>query len=807
MAQFRVCAQSARRNVGATTLRRWPATRWVNTLLIVGVACGGVLLFLLASATTNSQRFEQHYNVLLALNGLTAVALLSWVVFLSMRLIRHVRRRRFGARLTARLALAFALVGVVPGVVVYLLSVQFLSRSIESWFNVRVDSALQAGLTLGRSALDSLLFELNGKALSLANGMSGQPDAVLPAMLSALRERSGAAEALIFTANGRVIASAGQRLGVWLPELPPVTVMQQLRFSHGYLAAEGGSLADDDTVSTLRRADEPLQLRAIVPIAPGLSFNLGSSGGSETRYLQLLQAVPEQVSQHALAVQTGYRDYQSLALSRSGLRKLYGVTLTLALLLAVLGAVAAAFALSTRLVRPLLLLAQGTQAVGGGDFRPIPESTRRDEIHTLTRSFNNMTRQLEEARQLVDANRQALEKSNAYLESVLRSLSSGVMVLDSDFRLVSANEGASLILRTDLAQLTGLALRDQPDLAPLAEVFESAFAAPAVTTAPERFWQRQIELRRPSDTAAIDETLGDPTIVLLARGSRLPGGAHHTLEAPHARDGFVIVFDDITELISAHRSAAWGEVARRLAHEIKNPLTPIQLSAERLERKLTERLSETDAEFLRRGTTTIVNQVASMKRMVDDFSEYARSPSPVLEVVDLNALIQELLMLYGWDARDGISRGAHHPVSLEVVLAPDAPQLWGDTTQLRQVLHNLLSNAHDAVEEVAEPRIWLSTTAVPAVGSGAPRQQALRLVLSDNGSGFSPGLLKRAFEPYMTTKPRGTGLGLPIVKKIIDEHGARIELSNRPEGGATVSLIFTRLAEVHEGSEYRSATV
>jgi nitrogen fixation/metabolism regulation signal transduction histidine kinase len=797
-------------------------SRLMRILLGIAAVSALALLFLLAWSTGNSSRLEQQYNVLLGLNGVVALILFLWVAALALRLKGQLRKRQFGARLTARFALAFALVGVVPGVLIYMLSVQFLSRSIESWFNVRVDTALESGLNLGRAALDSQLQDLNARARTMSLELGDTADASMSIALTRLREQVGAQDAMVFTASGRIIAWSTSVYGTLVPDSPPPQILRQLRISRGYSAAEANSApstltleSEQGPMGTTRDAQnsDALRLRVIIQIAPQSSLDLPTVSPAESRYLQLLQPVPEQIALNAEEVQAGYRDYQELSLSRTGLRKLYGITLTLALLLAVFSAIGAAFALSSRLVRPLLRLAEGTQAVGVGDFRPIPEPPSKDEVGQLTRSFNAMTRQLDDARHMVETNRRQLERTNVYLESILSNLSSGVLVFDEGFRVATVNHGAQRILRVDLRAVTGRPLETVDGLTTFANVIRTAFAEHAAADTGRTHWQQQFEIVRapagetPSGGAGEGNMSSarpdDNTITLLARGSHLPvnGGS----------GGYVVVFDDITEVISANRAVAWGEVARRLAHEIKNPLTPIQLSAERIAMKLADKLETTDAQMLRRSTTTIINQVSSMQRMVDDFREYARTPPAQMQQLDLNELVAEVLTLYGWDSTDGMLRDGARPTLMSVDLAPGLPKIEGDATQLRQVIHNLIANAKDAIEDrakdmakaeeagqpkqVLEERVGVSTRLIHKRLPDGREHATVRLMVTDTGAGFAPRILQRAFEPYVTTKARGTGLGLAIVKKIVEEHGGRIDLANRPEGGAMVSILLTKLVD------------
>ena len=461
--------------------------------------------------------------------------------------------------------------------------------------------------------------------------------------------------------------------------------------------------------------------------------------------------MPKPLAQDAERVQAGVRDYQELSFSRNALKRLYALTLTLTLLLALTSALGLAVVLSERFAAPLGLLAEGTRAVAQGDFTRRQPVVSRDELGVLTESFNTMTAQLAEAQGKAEESRRATETTRAYLESILGNLSAGVLVFDERHRLRTVNPSAAVILQQPLADLTGMALADWgkrlPALAPVAELVAEGFRGSR-----DGQWQREADL----NVANLSRTL-------LMRGTRLPGTT--------TTGGYVVVFDDVSELVQAQRDAAWAEVARRLAHEIKNPLTPIQLSAERLVVKLESKLDGADAETLRRGTRTIVSQVAAMKHMVDDFAIYARQPRPgQMQSVDLTALLLDVLALYD-------NLGPHVALSL-----PDAPlHIQGEPTRLRQVFHNLISNAVDAQADVPDPRIAIS---LDAAGG------EVTLAFSDGGPGFAEDVLSHAFEPYVTTKAKGTGLGLAIVKKIIEEHGGRVVLANSPDGGARVTLVF-----------------
>ena len=696
-------------------------------VLYLCVGLGAVALYMLSSASGNAAAFSQYYTLLLGLNGALAACLLALILYQLWNLRRKLKARVFGAKLTLRLLLMFALMAVLPGVLVYGVSVQFLSKSIETWFDVRVDNALEGGLSLGRSALDNLLRDLNKKGENMALALSDQPSSDHLILLNNLREQSGVQEATLFNARGGIIVYSGSERAGLQPDRPAPSVLRQVRQQQAY----GGIEAVPG---------KGLFLRVLVPVNV-LGLN------ESVRVLQLFQPVPERLAKDAETVQAVYRDYQELSVSRLGMKRIYGLTLTLALLLALLSSIALAFLLSARLSAPLGLLAKGTQAVASGDFSVMPTVHSRDELGSLMQSFNDMTRQLAEARAVVELNQRQLETAKAYLESILAHLSSGVLAFDENLSLKTINPAAAEILGADVSVLSKRrfykwALNDEA-LKALVVAVEAQFRQNEA-----KEWQIQMEYAGKSGNQ-----------VLLVRGTRLPAAVGND---------FIVVFDDITHLLQAQRDAAWGEVARRLAHEIKNPLTPIQLSAERLEHKLADKLSAPDAEVLKRATQTIVNQVTALKSMVNAFAEYARTPRLNLEAVDLNQLVYEILALY-----------EHSDTHIATRLAPALPPVTGDPTLLRQVLHNLLKNAQDALAETEQPQITVETAA---------EENGVRLTVRDNGCGFPEALMARLFEPYVTTKPKGTGLGLAVVKKIIEEHHGKMKIENITPHGASICI-------------------
>lgn len=750
-------------------------TRIFRYLLVVGGGVISILLFLLASASENSALFDQHYPWLLGLNALAAIALLALVTLLLTRLYKRYRRGKFGSRLLARLVMLFALIGILPGAIIYLVSVQFVSRSIESWFDVRMEAALESGLNLGRNALDSSLTDLTARARGMAQELSDMSESEQVTFLS--RQRDQSMEITVVNAAGQVLATVGGRIGVLTPTLPSPSMLRQARLTRGF------SVVESDDSRPLRGetdADGNLRLHVVIAI-PGSSRAMGLQ--NDSRFLQILQPVPDYLAINAETLRLAYSEYQQRSVARSGLRKIYIVTLTLTLLLAIFGAIASAFLIAGDLAKPLLLLAEGTKAVAEGNLSPRPIVSTSDELGTLTQSFNTMTRQLLEARTAVEKNRAELENAKAYLESVLANMSAGVMVLDDEFCIVSVNESVRRILGYDFSGHIGIPLHTIEGQRLFADAIIKAFSEQRAqlddTAVDSLHWQQQIELTYRGDGHAAEPVKDGGKIILLARGSHLPVAKGV---------GYVVVFDDISKVISAQRSIAWGEVARRLAHEIKNPLTPIQLSAERLQMRLSDKLLPQDAAILRKSTTTIVNQVSAMKRMVDDFREYAKTPPAKPTALDLNALTEEILHLYlAGDGRDII----------HVRLAPGLPKVMGDGTQIRQVIHNLLQNAQDAVADNGDiaAHIDVVTELVKYQGSDGTMLGAVRLSITDNGPGFDSSILANAFEPYVTSKPKGTGLGLAMVKKIITEHGGRVDIQNRNETrGAKILVLLLKLA-------------
>ncbi|MFZ3140591.1 ATP-binding protein [Polaromonas sp.] len=758
------------RAVKLIALKSSPAFRWTVGLGAgVVVALGLVLLFLLTQATDKRELYERNYALLLGLNIAVAVLLLLVIGWIVLRLLLRMRQGRFGSRLLLKLAAIFALVGLMPGLMIYVVSYQFVSRSIESWFDVEVEGALAAGLNLGRATLDTLAADTGSKTRQAATQLAETPDAMVGLALERLREQLGASDVVLWSASGQLMANAGESRFLIQPDRPSVQQLRSARSQQVTTQIEGldemvpggnGELGADTTPGPpARGATTAARVKAIAVVN---NSNLSVLG--QSRYLQVTTVLPTSLVANALAVQEANRQYQERALARGGLRKMYIGTLTLSLFLTVFGAVLLAVILGNQLAKPLLLLAEGVKQVAQGDLTPKAALKGKDELGGLTRSFAEMTQQLADARTAVQYSMSQVNASRANLQTILDNLTAGVIVLDVRGRIQSSNPGATRILRAPLQDYQGQPLGEVPGLEVFAQDVLAQFADYLSNAAQTlAHWQQSFELHAAGHGAS------DNAITLIARGAKMPG-----------TEEYLLVFDDISDMVSAQRAQAWGEVARRLAHEIKNPLTPIQLSAERLEMKLNGKLGPTEQALLTKSVKTIVDQVDAMKRLVNEFRDYARLPAAELVPVDLNALINDVLQLYHSDPASPVA-----PVVAE--LDPQAPPIRGDAQLLRQVIHNLLQNAQDAQEGREGACVSLKT-------DYSESSHRVRLTVRDNGAGFPEHILKRAFEPYVTTKVKGTGLGLAVVKKIADEHGARIDISNRVTDGivqgAQVSLSF-----------------
>lgn len=704
----------------------------VAVLVLIGSGLWVAALLMMAQTVQQSAHFSDLHPFIVGVNAAGLLVLLMLIGGRLIQLIRDWRKRVVGSRLEARMVWMSATLAMVPLLLVFYFSLVFLNRGIDSWFHVEIREGLQDALTLSRAALDLRMREHLERTRQMADELSASPlDPVNT--LNEMRRESGAIELALLGANSRIIAVSAEAIGdVPLPASEDVTM--QVRLGRDYFAldpvAGGGYL-----------------VRTAVRVPPSLI-------GPEERILRAIYPIERRLGELADTVESAYQSYGEKARLREPLKTSFTLTLTLVLLLSLFAALYGAFWSARRLVRPIQDLVAGTRAVAKGDFDLRLPLTSHDEMGILVHSFNDMTKRLARARVEMRRSQQVAEAERANLAVILARLSTGVISLEPDRTIRTANQAAGSILGADVEAAIGQPLAQAAAGKTLFEQFQSACSEHL--DAGEHEWREQLVLQS-----------GSTRRVLMCACTTLSGEG----QTPA---GFVIVFDDITALLQAQRDAAWGEVARRLAHEIKNPLTPIQLSAERLRRKLLDSMNAADAAVLDRATHTIVQQVEAMKEMVNAFSEYARAPAMNLSSFDLNQLILEVAELYRAQGKPGIA-------SLD--LDPTLKPIEADRGRMRQIIHNLFVNAIEALEGVAKPELRVSTRAIESGDI-----QCVQVVVQDNGPGFKPDVIGQVFDPYVTTKPKGTGLGLAIVKKIVEEHGGKIEAENAREGGARVRI-------------------
>lgn len=690
-----------------------------------------VSLYLLSNAIDNSAKFDQQYLTLIVINLIGLAILLALIGANIYRLVQHHRSGIAGSRLTTRMLTMFIIIAVIPVSVLFYFSLDFLNRGIDSWFDVSIESAFNDALELSRSSMDARMRELVKRSTELADELSGVSDDVAVLTIAGMRDRIGASDITLFGAND-VIASSSSQLSIFNPKRPDESIITRV--------LEKGSYASLDPTS-----DSGLDIRVIVKVS-------SQDPTAKDRVLQIRYPVTERFNKLAENVQSAFAKYKRLVYLRNHLKFSFLLTLSLVLLLTILTAVWAAFFSAQRLTQPIRDLAAGTRAVAEGDYSKRLPVGGKDELNFLVESFNEMTRRIQRASDEVKHSKALTEAQHAYLETVLSRLSSGVISIDANSVIRTVNQTASQILGSDMTQWL-----DHPCSEPgtTNSPLEQFFAAVRTFLMSGREWR--IEITLPGT---------DGRQVLMCRGAPL----HN---ADGTQNGDVIVFDDITALIQAQRDAAWGEVARRLAHEIKNPLTPIQLSAERLRHKFLAKLNDKDKDILDRATHTISTQVETMKEMVNAFSEYARAPQIHLSPVDINTIIKEVIELYQGDKHS----------RFQLKLDSNLPVIEADSGRLRQLLHNLIKNSLEATASARTVEIAISTCCL-----NEENCQFIELHVSDNGPGIDAKILPQLFEPYVTNKTKGTGLGLAIVKKIVEEHGGHIRADNNPEGGASLYI-------------------
>ena len=701
--------------------------------LIFLVALAAALVYSLTLATNSGSPLSEYFWWLIAAGGLIVTILLAMLLRYGWLLLRHNRHNMLGSRLTRRLALMFTLIAVLPGLFLFGVSAQFISYSINSWFGNDTAQALESSLTLSKSALDNTI-----------DNTIEQAAALQVEIISRTSMGGTAAEALRLSGE----TARFSQVGLYNPADGTTELISNP-------AALPPPPAEKEVAEELQRYGSSRSVTNINGKLYAQGWLALPAAQEKGKALFFRRPIPDNVARDAELIENARSKYAELTYAKQGLQTFFLITLLAAALLSIMLALVIALYFARRFIEPILSLAEGAKAVAQGDFSQPRPVYRNDELGQLTRLFNHMTEQLAIAREAEELNRIRQEAARHYLETVLESLTAGVITLDEAGRLKTLNRSAENILGLPLSELSGSNWHDWPQSVPqyllLTELFQTILATKHTV--------------KPVQTAY---TGGDEARILLAKATPLPadnGG------------GTVLVFDDITLLVRAQKEAAWGEVAKRLAHEIRNPLTPIQLSAERLAWKLQDKLGEQDAQILARSTDTIIKQVAAMKEMVEAFRNYARAPALKLEKQDLNKIIEEVLLLY--------EAGA---CTFDAVFSNIPAVMYADTTAMRQVLHNIFKNAAEAAEEAAQPEVHIHTDNTDG---------KITLTVANNGKSFGKDMLANAFEPYVTDKPTGTGLGLPVVKKIVEEHGGRIALSNPAEGGASVKITLPALVEEH----------
>jgi PAS domain S-box-containing protein len=693
-----------------------------------------ISLLMMSDALQNSDRFGQLYSGLLVFNTAGLFVLIILIAINFRRLIGELRRKVPGARIRFRMVAMFSILSITPVLILYYFSLDFLHRGIDSWFDLRVEQALDDSLELSKIAFDLRKKDLALQTEQIAQEFTNINDAVIPFEIDDFRFRSGAEELTLMSRQGSILASSvGNRTSL-VPDRPSDTILFQVQQGNHYIGL--------DTIS-----DAGLAIRVVV--------NIPRSGmGNEQRILQALFPIPERMNDLADRVQTSYVKYNELTYLQEQLKLSFILILTLVLLFSIFSVVWAAFYSAGRLVEPIRDLAAGTQSVAAGNYNtqlPVPAN---DELGFLVASFNEMTRRIARSRDEVRQSQQEMEAQRTYLEAVLVRLSSGVLVLDQQKRLRTANISCSRILGIEIRSLMGKSINElRLEYRYLEQFLQMIYSHLEATS---NDWREQVTLFGASGRQ-----------ILMCNGTSL---------ALSNEQGsvYVVVFDDITALIQGQRDAAWSEMARRLAHEIKNPLTPIQLAAERLRHKYYKKMTPDQYDTLDRLTNTIIQQVKTMKDMVNSFQEYARPPVMCLEDVDLNKLLSEVVDLYS---------NLDSKAEIRMHLTDDLPIITADPGRLRQVFNNLLNNAFDASNN---QKTILDITTSHTIDTGIDYNE---IQIMDSGPGIAPEIISGIFEPYVTTKKKGTGLGLAIVKKIIEEHGGLVTLMNNQDKPGACAII------------------
>ena len=695
----------------------------ITIVAFIGIA----LLILLAKAISNSELISgDSFRILLGLNILFICSLIGLIAVQIFRLLQSVKKEITGSRLTLRLVLSFALMGIVPVLIVYLVSVNFLTKSIESWFDVKVESALEGGLTLGQKTIDILMSDIELKGKSIAYSIGNSDPQQRDSLLTDLRAKFGIQDAVIFDQDSIIIGVSSEKNDL----IPPIPSIDDL---------ERGAQGFFGRIEEVK--DDQIYLKTFTPI-------ISKSAMSKRLILQLTQPIPPSISNLALSVESVYDEYQQLTYSRNSLKIIYILTLTLVLLLALLSSVAASFVISRRFSSPLAMLADATKQISKGNYKKIIPEQGKDEIGVLIRSFNSMTSQLGEAKRNSEKDRKGLEVARTFLETILAHLTTGVIVLD-DKKIIRLNNISASIMLIN----TKIILKNKP----MKDVVATNLIFKPIYDFVEAYINNiKINKKEVSQEFKLNQDKQEKTIMLQI-----------TPLIDNKGKSYVLVMDDISEVTQSQRHSAWGEVARRLAHEIKNPLTPIQLSAERIQHKFKDKLSKEDSHILERSTNTIVNQVNALKIMVNEFAEYARPPKIQKDKIRIDNLVEEVIDLYEIDKIISVKKDKNIPI------------IYADQNKLRQVIVNLLENSQDALKKIKNPKIKISIK---------KKVNEVKLIVEDNGSGIPDEIIGRIFEPYVTSKKTGTGLGLAVVHKIIEEHEGKIKIDRIKKSGTRITI-------------------
>ena len=694
----------------------------ITTVAFIGIA----LLILLAKSLSNSELVSSDtFRLLLIFNIVFVCALIGLITIQIAKLLQNVKKEIVGSRLTMRLVLSFAIVVIIPVTIVYMVSVSFLTKSIESWFNVQVESALQGGLSLGQKTLDILLKDIELKSKSMAYSIGAAEESSSAEILNDLREKFSIQEAIIFDSNSKILSVSGDFL-TSIPALPKQEDL--LRASEGFFGK-------------IEEIDGKIFMKGYVQIPNKELLKID-------KIIQITQPIPEAISEIALSVESVYEDYQTLAYSRSSLKIIYTMTLTLVLLLAILSAVAASFVISRRISKPISLLAEATRQIAKGNYnKTIPENSR-DELGLLVKSFNSMTTKLNDATKSSERSRDRLEMARAFLDTILTHLSSGVIVIDKNGVIKLHNITASKIIEFKKINMTEKKFTN--------EITKNRKYEPLIQKINTNIFSKKLLKER-----SFEFNTSNKSIEKIIRIQITPLRSEKNIS-------YILVIDDITELTKGQRNQAWSEIARRLAHEIKNPLTPIQLSAERIEHKLKNKLNKEDLVMLNKSTATIVNQVHALKTMVNEFSEYSRPPKKEINAFNLVELFENIIELY---------QATRIKIKLDVT--NKIISIKADENKIRQIIINLIENSKDGLENEKNPELLINII---------DDKKWITFIVNDNGMGISDELMGRIFEPYVTSKANGTGLGLAIVNKIIEEHSGQIHIRNNKGKGTSVSV-------------------